>query len=131
MVSLIPSLSSVPLTRDESLQLLDEADVARVLLSLGGLPAAVPTRIALSQRDHLVISSRENVVQLAARRGDVISVQIDGLDDDDNTWSVMVTGIAGPVPIDEIETDRITRLSNRGAPLVTLPLSVVTGQRGH
>jgi nitroimidazol reductase NimA-like FMN-containing flavoprotein (pyridoxamine 5'-phosphate oxidase superfamily) len=131
MVSPSPSLSSAPLTRNECLQLLDEADVARVLLSLGALPAALPARIALSQRDHLVISSRENVVQLAARRGDVISVQIDGLDADDNTWSVMVTGIAGSVPIDEVAADRIKRISDRGAALVTLPLSVVTGQRGH
>jgi nitroimidazol reductase NimA-like FMN-containing flavoprotein (pyridoxamine 5'-phosphate oxidase superfamily) len=131
MASRNPSLSSVPLTRDECLRLLDEADVARVLLSLGALPAALPARIALSQHDHLVISSRENVVQLAARRGDVISVQIDGLDSDDDTWSVMVTGIAGRVPIDEFQTDRIKRISERGAALVTLPLSVVTGQRGH
>ena len=131
MASPNPSLASVPLTRDECLRLLDEADVARVLLSLGALPAALPARIALSQRDHLVISSRENVVQLAARRGDVISVQIDGLDGDDNTWSVMVTGIAARVPVDEVETEKIKRISDRGAALVTLPLSVVTGQRGH
>jgi nitroimidazol reductase NimA-like FMN-containing flavoprotein (pyridoxamine 5'-phosphate oxidase superfamily) len=131
MASPNSSLSSAPLTRDECLRLLDEADVARVLLSLGALPAAVPARIALSQRDHLVISSRENAVLLAARRGDVISVQIDGLDSDDNTWSVMVTGIAGSIPPDEVETERIKHISDRGAALVTLPLSVVTGQRGH
>jgi hypothetical protein len=131
MASPNPSLSSAPLTRDECLRLLDEADVARVLLSLGALPVALPARIALSQRDHLVISSRENAVQLAARRGDVISVQIDGLDSDDNTWSVMVTGIAGSDHLDEVETERFKRIADRGATLVTLPLSVVTGQRGH
>jgi nitroimidazol reductase NimA-like FMN-containing flavoprotein (pyridoxamine 5'-phosphate oxidase superfamily) len=131
MVLSNPSLSSVPLTRDECLRLLDEADVARVLLSLGALPVALPARIALSERDHLVISSRENAVQLAARRGDVISVQIDGLDSDDNTWSVMVTGIAGSEPVDVVETERIKRIAGRGAALVTLPISVVTGQRGH
>jgi hypothetical protein len=70
-------------------------------------------------------------VQLAARRGDVISVQIDGLDSDDNTWSVMVTGIAGSAPVDVVETERIKRIAGRGAALVTLPISVVTGQRGH
>jgi nitroimidazol reductase NimA-like FMN-containing flavoprotein (pyridoxamine 5'-phosphate oxidase superfamily) len=131
MASPNPSLSSAPLSRDECLHLLDEADVARVLLSLGALPAALPARIALSQRDHLVISSRESAIILAARRGDVISVQIDGLDGDDNTWSVMVTGIAGSVPLDEVETERIKRIADRGAALVALPLSVVTGQRGH
>jgi nitroimidazol reductase NimA-like FMN-containing flavoprotein (pyridoxamine 5'-phosphate oxidase superfamily) len=131
MASPNPSLTSQPLTRDECLHLLDEADVARVLLSLGALPAALPARIALSQHDHLVISSRENAVLLAARRGDVISVQIDGLDSEDNTWSVTVTGIAGSVRVDEVETARIKHIADRGAALVTLPLSVVTGQRGH
>lgn len=131
MASPNPSLSGVPLTRDECLALLDEADVARVVLSLGALPAALPARIALSKRDHLVISSRENAVLLAARRGDVISVQIDGLDADDNTWSVMVTGIAGAASIDEVESEKIRRIASRGTTLVTVPLSVVTGQRGH
>ena len=57
-----PSLSSEPLTREECLRLLGEADIARVVLSLGALPAALPARIALSEGDHLVISSRENAV---------------------------------------------------------------------
>src|SRR6202142_3824164 len=131
MASPNPSLSGQPLTRDECLHLLDEADVARVLLSLGALPAALPARIALSQRDHLVISSRENAVLLAARRGDVISVQIDGLDADDNPWSVMVTGIARAASVGDCEPEKLSRIAKRGTALVTVPLSVVTGQRGH
>ncbi len=125
------SLSSEPLSRDECLRLLGEADIARVVLSLGALPAALPARIALSKGDHLVISSREHAVLSAARRGDVVSVQIDGVDGDDNTWSVMVTGIADSVPLDRDESAKITRIAERGAKLVTLPLTVVTGQRGH
>jgi nitroimidazol reductase NimA-like FMN-containing flavoprotein (pyridoxamine 5'-phosphate oxidase superfamily) len=119
----------MPLGRDECLRLLDEADFARVLLSLGALPAAVPARIALSHRDNLVISCQEHAVQLAARRGDVISVQIDGIDSDDNIWSVTVTGIAGAVLMDEIRAERTKRIADRGAALVSLPLSVVVGQR--
>jgi hypothetical protein len=126
-----PSLSNEPLSRDECLQLLDEADVARVLLSLGALPAALPARIELMEKDHLLISSRENAVLLAARRGDVISVQIDGLDPEDNTWSVTVTGIATTASPNGSESKRFKRTTERGATLVTLPLSIVSGQREH
>ena len=125
-----PSLSSVSLSRGECLGLLDDANFARVLLSMGALPAAVPARIALSNRDNVVISCHEHAVQLAARRGDVISVQIDGHDSDDTAWSVTVTGIAGSVLMDEIRSDRVKRIADRGGALVSLPLSVIVGQRG-
>jgi nitroimidazol reductase NimA-like FMN-containing flavoprotein (pyridoxamine 5'-phosphate oxidase superfamily) len=125
------SLSSEPFTRDKCLALLARADVARVLLSKGGLPAAVPARVELSHRDHLVISSRENSVLLAARRRDVISVQIDGLDPDDNTWSVTATGIAASAASDGVDAELFQRTIDRGATLVVLPLTVVTGQRSR
>ena len=125
------SLASDPIARDECLRLLDRANVARVLLSLGALPAALPARIQLTEEDHLVISSRENAVLVAARRRDVISVQIDGVDADDRTWSVTVTGIASPVHPDRSETERFKRTTDAGATLVIVPLSVVSGQREH
>src|ERR1700691_3304568 len=125
------SLSSEPFTRDECLRRLDHAEVARVLLSKGGLPAAVPARIELSHSDHLVISSRENAVLLAARRRDVVSVQIDGLDPDENTWSVTATGIASSASPDSVDAELFRRTIDRGATLVILPLTVVTGQRSR
>jgi nitroimidazol reductase NimA-like FMN-containing flavoprotein (pyridoxamine 5'-phosphate oxidase superfamily) len=125
------SLSSEPFTREKCLRLLDQAEVARVLLSKGGLPAAVPARVELSNLDHLVISSRENSVLLAARRRDVISVQIDGLDPDDNTWSVTATGIASSASPDSVDAELFRRTVDRGATLVLLPLTVVTGQRSR
>jgi hypothetical protein len=79
----------------------------------------------------LVISSRENAVVVAARRGDVISVQIDGLDPDDRTWSVTVTGIAASVQIDMVESERFKRPIDPRATLIILPLSVVIGRREH
>jgi nitroimidazol reductase NimA-like FMN-containing flavoprotein (pyridoxamine 5'-phosphate oxidase superfamily) len=126
-----PSLSSEPLTREDCLALLDRADLARVVLSVRCLPAALPARIALCEDDHLVLASRESAVILAARRGDVISVQIDGLEDDGTTWSVMVSGIASTVSPGEVQTQRIQDSVDRGASLLALPLSVVIGQRGH
>jgi nitroimidazol reductase NimA-like FMN-containing flavoprotein (pyridoxamine 5'-phosphate oxidase superfamily) len=124
-------LSSEPLTREDCLRLLDRADLARVVLSVRCLPAALPARIALVHEDHLVLASREDAVILAAQRGDVISVQIDGLEADGTTWSVMVSGIASTVETEEVQTQRIQDSMERGATLLALPLSVVIGQRGH
>ncbi|MEO9180984.1 MAG: pyridoxamine 5'-phosphate oxidase family protein [Acidimicrobiales bacterium] len=125
------SLSSEPLSRNDCLALLDKADLARVVLSVRCLPAALPARIALIGDDHLVLSSRESAVILAARRGDVISVQIDGIDESGCTWSVMVSGIASSAAPDELQIPRIEASRERGATLLALPLSVVIGQRGH
>ncbi len=125
------SLSSEPLTREDCLQLLGRADLARVVLSVRCLPAALPARIALVEGNHLVLASREDAVILAARRGDVISVQIDGLEEDGATWSVMVSGIATVVAHDEVQNPRIQASLDRGATLLALPLSVVIGQRGR
>ena len=120
-----------PLTREDCLRLLDRADLARVVLSVRCLPAALPARIALVRGDHLVLASKESAVIVAARRGDVISVQIDGLETDGSTWSVMVSGIASSVEPEEVQTKRIQDSVDRGATLLALPLSVVIGQRGH
>ena len=125
------SLSSEPLARDECLRLLREADVARVLLSVGALPAALPARIQLVGTDRLVISSRENAVSLAARRGDVVSVQIDGLEPNDRTWSVTVTGIAASAPPNSLESEPFKRPMDARATLIQLPLSIVIGRREH
>jgi len=118
---------SEPLSRDECQRHLESATAARVLLSLRGLPAALPARIELVDGDQLVISSRENAVRLAARRGDVISVQIDGLDENNHTWSVTATGIAAVAHPEEFE-ERFKRIADCGATLSIIPLSVVTGQ---
>jgi hypothetical protein len=128
MTAASSSLTSGPLTREECQHRLDEADVARVLLSLRGLPAGLSARIELVEHDRLVLSSRENAVLLAARRGDVISVQIDGLDGGGNIWSVTVSGIALWASPDQFESERFKRITDCGASLVIVPLSVVSGQ---
>jgi hypothetical protein len=129
MTATSSSLWSEPLSRDECQRHLESATAARVLLSLRGLPAALPARIELVEQDQLVISSRENAVLLAARRGDVISVQIDGLDANNNTWSVTATGIAAGASPGGFEAGRFKRITDCGAVLAIMPLSVVTGQR--
>jgi pyridoxamine 5'-phosphate oxidase-like protein len=121
------SLSGIPFTRDECLRLLEKTDVARVLLSVKGLPAALPARIELAEHHRLIISSRENAVLLAARRGDVMSLQIDGIGENDHVWSVTVTGIPAPVSPESPESEQFRRRLECGATLVILPIALVAG----
>jgi hypothetical protein len=74
-----------------------------------------------------VISSRENAVLLAARRGDVMSLQIDGIGEDHHIWSVTVTGIPAPVTLESPESEQFKRRLECGATLVILPISLVAG----
>ena len=107
------------------------ADLARIVMSVRALPAALPTRISLSGDDHLVLASGEESVVTAMRSGDVISVEIDGLEDDGSVWSVMVSGIATAGAGDETLRPAIREAIDHGANLLSLPLTVVSGQRSH
>ena len=125
------SLASEPLSREACLALLANADLGRVVLSVHALPAAVPARISLVGDDHLVLASSEEAVILAAQRGDVISVQIDGLESDGSTWSVMASGIATGSIHEESLRPSLRDAMHHGAKLLALPLSVLIGQRGR
>ena len=119
------------LTRPECVRLLREATLARVVISVRCLPAALPARIAVLGEDQLLLASAEESVVAAARRGDVLSVQIDGLEPDGGTWSVMASGLAALIalPEDDSLPPVLAQAVERGAALITLPLSVVVGER--
>jgi hypothetical protein len=125
------TLSGEPLSRADCLRLLGGVDRGRVVLSVRALPAALPARFSLAGEDHLVLASTEEAVILAARRGDVISVQIDGLEPDGATWSVMASGIAANADVDEAVGPGLREAVEHGATLLAVPLSVVRGQRTH
>ena len=125
------SLSSEPLSREACLHLLAGADLARVVLSVRALPAALPARISLVGADHLLLVSHEDAVILAARRGDVISVQIDGLEPDGSTWSVMTSGIPTSANSSAELRPVMREAVDNGATLLAIPLSVVVGQRSR
>jgi hypothetical protein len=121
-------LQRTALSRADCVDLLSRAHLARVILSVRCLPAALPALIAvLGQR--LLVASTECSVNLAARRGDVLSIQIDGLDDDGATWSVMASGIAAPAQDFGEIPSVLSGAIGRGATLISLPLSVVVGER--
>jgi uncharacterized protein len=131
MTSLGHSPGVESLTREDCLALLSGADLARVVLSVRALPVALPARIALTNDDHLLLASNEEAVVLAARRGDVISVQIDGLEPDGSTWSVMVSGIATFADGTAEVRSSLRRAVDNGATLYAMPLSVLSGQRSR
>jgi len=125
------SSSGETMTRENCLRLLAGADLARVVLSVRALPVALPARIALSSDGRLLLASNEEAVVLAARRGDVISVQIDGLEPDGSTWSVMVSGIASLAVVNEDLRSSLHDAVEHGATLYAMPLSVLSGQRSR
>jgi hypothetical protein len=123
--------SGEQLSREDCLTRLAGADLARIILSVRALPVAVPTRISMRATDGLLFTSSENSVAVASRRGDVISVQIDGLEPGGLTWSVMASGIVRAA--DDDVAVRISQIDaiNRGEVLYFMPLSVLTGHYSH
>jgi hypothetical protein len=127
-----PSRTLVPesIRRDDCINLLEAAVLARVVISVKCLPVALPARIALLERASVLLASFDHAVVVAGERGDVVSIQIDGLGAGGLTWSVMASGIARlardlPAPNETMRT-----ALEQGATFVVLPLSVVVGQRG-
>lgn len=117
------------LSRAACVERLAGADLARVVISVRCLPAALPARIAVLDEQRLLLASPEEAVVTAATRAEVLSVQIDGLEPDGATWSVMASGIAHTAPSDAPIDARLREAVSRGATLVELPLSVVVGEK--
>ncbi len=117
------------LGRDTCLNLLRRAEYARVLISVRCLPAALPARIEVLDDQQLLLASTEEAVAVAAARGEVLSVQIDGLEDNWATWSVIASGLASTVEGPDSLSEALARALSHGAILVGLPLSVVAGER--
>lgn len=117
------------LERDECLDRLSTAPLARILVSVKCLPTALPARIRVLNRDRILIASSDATILLAAQRHDVLTVQVDGVDEMDRTWSVVASGIAdvspGTPPMDDLLGDA----ASFGGQLVSFPVSVVVGQR--
>jgi nitroimidazol reductase NimA-like FMN-containing flavoprotein (pyridoxamine 5'-phosphate oxidase superfamily) len=123
------SLTHTTLSRATCLDLLSQSPLARVVISVRCLPAALPARVAVVGDDHLLVASTEASVILAAKRHDVISVQVDGLEEDGDIWSVMASGLASPVKDLDDLPDVMRESLTLGATLIALPLTVVVGQR--
>jgi uncharacterized protein len=81
------------LERAECLELLGDATVGRIGLSIRGLPAVVPVRFVLLE-DRIVIDTRQDARLAAAICGQVVAFEVDSFGTEESNWSVAVTGRA-------------------------------------
>ncbi|MGC1418690.1 MAG: pyridoxamine 5'-phosphate oxidase family protein [Acidimicrobiales bacterium] len=129
MIDEVHSEVRTDLSRDACIDLLTQTSFARVVISVRCLPAALPVRIAVLDDTHLMVASSEAAVIVAARNGDVLSVQIDGLEPDGATWSVMASGLASTAQDLTNLPEALHDAAKRGATLISLPMSVLVGER--
>ena len=127
-------VESEVLGADESLAALRSADIARIVLSIDCLPAAWPVMIALVG-DQVVVAIPSGPEIEAARRGDVVTIEIDGLDGDQSSmWGVSVTGISRPLDdlppgMTDHQRQNLAQVLEIGGGLVAIPASVLSGRR--
>lgn len=117
------------LDREDCLDRLSAAPLARILVSIKCLPTALPARIHVLNRENILIASADPSILLAAQRHDVLTVQVDGVDELNHPWSVVASGIAEVNPEVEPMDDVLGDATSYGGQLVSFPVSVVVGQR--
>ena len=117
------------LEREDCINRLAAAPLARILVSVRCLPTALPARIRSLNRERILIASSDPSIVLAAQRHDVLTVQVDGVDEANHTWSVVASGIAEVT--DDVQTmdDLLGDATSHGGQIVSFPVSVVVGQR--
>lgn len=123
------------LSRDECLQLLGQAKVGRVGLSIQALPAVLPVTFALYD-DHVVIRIVPGTKLDTAAAGAVVAFEVDGYEPDGSAgWSVMVQGRAEPVtdPADLADLGRLVleswALEGSADHYIRIGIATVTGRR--
>ena len=110
---------------------LENAEIARVVLSVRCLPSAHVVRCEVA--DHVIyVASDENAVLAAARRGDVVTIQTDGVDGVGGVWSVQATGMASLISrattrIDTWALSALTAGLGHDGDIVAVPMSLRRG----
>jgi hypothetical protein len=94
------------LSERESLALASSRAIGRVGLSVGALPMVVPVNFCLVDRD-VVFHTAPGTKLDAALRGAVVAFEVDDVDPIQHRgWSVLMVGIAGEVPREELPAIR-------------------------
>ena len=110
---------------------LGNAQFARVVVSIRCLPAARLVHTATIGNTIYFASAEVSVIS-AARRGDVLTLQIDGASSDGGTWTVLATGMSWVVPHDDVATHlpsdhELLYPLAKGATLMAIPLTLIRG----
>ncbi len=126
--------SLLMLSRSESVDLLSQAGVGRVVYTEGAMPAVVPVTFAVHAGEIVMRTSAQTHLAAAAVRGDVLAFEVDDFDPVARTGSsVVIVGIPGIV-VDPEALARIHLVLDPWPPghhdiCIRLPLTVVTGRR--
>jgi nitroimidazol reductase NimA-like FMN-containing flavoprotein (pyridoxamine 5'-phosphate oxidase superfamily) len=89
----------------ECLELLAQAKVGRIALSMGALPVIRPVRFAVSA-GHVVFRAAAGSQLSKAAADAVIAFQVDHADEDYATgWTVMANGVCRPVRPSDVEAE--------------------------
>ena len=82
------------LSRSNCLQLLGQAQIGRIALSMGALPVVMPVNFAVFDGDILIWIARDTKLDRAAS-GAVVAFEIDGIEPGTQSgWSVLIQGMA-------------------------------------
>ena len=114
------------LTTEECLERLRTAPLARVLLSIRCLPAAVPTEIVAVSAKELVLATDNADVWHARDQRDVFTIQVDGRTNEGQVWSVSAVGIGAP---GDPTTPLAREAQDRGLQLLVIVTPIITGLR--
>ncbi len=121
------------LSAEECRDRLSRARWARLLISVRCLPASRPVPLMVVG-EILFVATDEAAVWEAAERHEVLTLNIDGLEDSGVTWTVTTAGVGSvfdPQSPDEslpVGHPLLPYLDN-GARLIALPLTVVAGDQ--
>lgn len=123
------------LTPQECRHYLQSAEFVRVIVSIRCLPAAHLVRSALVGETLLIASDEQSIVT-AAERGDIVTLQIDGLTPDGGTWTVQATGMSWLVAPDDAVAyfpgaSPLLPYLEQGAVLLAVPLTLIRGDYMH
>jgi uncharacterized protein len=131
----MPTLLNEEISRAECLELLREARVGRLGISIDALPAVLPVNYLLLS-DAVVIRMVGDSALFRASSGAVVAFEVDDYDSIGSFgWSVLVRGIAAEITdADELElagklwldTWPLGELADR---FLALPISMVSGRR--
>ncbi|MGZ4707203.1 MAG: pyridoxamine 5'-phosphate oxidase family protein [Acidimicrobiales bacterium] len=97
------------LDREQCLALLTDASVARIGLSVNGVPVVLPVFVAL-HRGEVVFCSSEGTKLDAALQHATVAIEADAYDPTERTgWSVVVKGQVHAI-VDPTEIERVAKL---------------------
>ena len=128
------SVTSEPLSRGDSLNMLALGNVGQLIFTRNALHAAVPARYVVEQ-DRVLIHVMAGTEKVPWRDGDVLTLHVSAFDSDQRQgWSVSVTGRAHGTPDLGGSRERPTApwIPSGGGDLLEVATELVEGERlGH